>query len=113
DGDESIDVLDDDLTLSNGLAWTDGGTLLYSVDTLTRRIYVRDYDPATGEAGPRRLFVELLEGGFPDGMTADAEGHLWVAIWGAGCVLRISPEGEIVGRIEVAAPHTSCVTFAG
>ncbi|MDT0184035.1 SMP-30/gluconolactonase/LRE family protein [Microbacterium sp. ARD31] len=111
--DSRVTVLDDDLSLSNGLAWTRDGRLLYSVDTLTRRIFVRDYDPESGKAGARRLFSELPGDGYPDGITTDADDHLWVAVWGGGCVVRYSPAGEPVGRIDVPAPHVSCVTFAG
>ncbi|WP_292876333.1 SMP-30/gluconolactonase/LRE family protein [Microbacterium sp.] len=111
--DGSATVLDDDLTLANGLGWTADGRRLYTVDTLSRRIHVRDYDPDTGETGPRRVFLTLDGPGYPDGMTIDAEDHLWVAVWGGGRVLRISPAGEIVGRIDVPAPHTSSVAFAG
>lgn len=112
DTDERVTVLDDDLTLSNGLAWTADGRRLFSIDTPTRRIYLRDDDPATGAVGARRVFLELAHG-FPDGMTMDAEGHLWVAVWGGGCVLRIAPDGRIVARVDVPAPHTSCPAFAG
>lgn len=112
DADENVTVIDDDLTLSNGLAWTADGRRLYTIDTLTRRIWVRDYDPATGRTGPRTLFRQI-EHGHPDGMTTDAEDHVWVAIWGGGCVLRIAPSGDIVGRVDVPAPHTSCPAFAG
>lgn len=111
DGDE-VTVLDDDLTLSNGLAWSTDGGRFYSIDTWSKRIHVRDYDAATGATGRRELFAEF-EHGAPDGMTTDAEDHLWVAMWGEGCVLRISPAGRIVARIDVPAPHTSCVQFAG
>jgi sugar lactone lactonase YvrE len=111
DGDE-VTVLDDDLTLSNGLAWSTDGGRFYSIDTWSKRIHVRDYDAATGATGRRELFARF-EHGAPDGMTTDAEDHLWVAMWGEGCVLRISPAGRIVARIDVPAPHTSCVQFAG
>ena len=112
DAAERVTVLDDDLTLANGLAWTADGRTLYTIDTLTRRIFVRDYDPDTGRTGPRALFLQI-EHGHPDGMTTDAEDHLWVAVWGEGCVLRIAPSGDIVGRVDVPAPHTSCPAFVG
>jgi sugar lactone lactonase YvrE len=111
-GDGSVVVLDDDLTLANGLGWTKDGRRLYTVDTLSRRIHVRDYDPASGLVGERRVFVEITDG-YPDGMTLDSKDHLWVALWGEGCVVRISPTGDIVGRVDVPAPHTSCPVFAG
>jgi len=112
DRDRSVRDLDADLTLSNGLGWTVDGCRMFSVDTLRRRISVRDYDPGTGAAGPRSTFVQLAEG-YPDGLTLDADDHVWVAIWGAGAVHRYSPTGELVAVVDVPAPHTSSVAFAG
>ncbi|MEZ3161724.1 SMP-30/gluconolactonase/LRE family protein [Microbacterium sp. BWT-B31] len=108
---DGVTVLDDDLTLSNGLAWTRDGHTLYTVDTMSRRIHVRDYDPATGAVGVRRVFLEIKKG-YPDGMTIDSDDHLWGALWGEGCVVRIAPGGRIVGRVDVPAPHVSCPVFA-
>ncbi|MFH8250429.1 SMP-30/gluconolactonase/LRE family protein [Microbacterium sp. B2969] len=110
--DGSATVIDDDLTLSNGLAWSSDGRRLFSVDTGSSRIFVRDYDAATGDTGPRRVFATLQDG-FPDGITTDAEDHVWVAVWGGACVLRFSPTGDQVDRVEVPAPHVSSVAFAG
>lgn len=110
--DGAVEVVDNDLTLSNGLAWSGDGSLMYSVDTARRVVFVRDYDPPSGDIGPRREHLRL-RGGYPDGCAVDADDHLWVAIWGAGEVRRFSPEGVEVDRIVVPAPHTSSVTFAG
>ena len=110
--DGSVTVIDDDLTLSNGLGWSGDGRLLYTVDTLSRRIFVRDYDPETGAWGIRRTFL-VLEDGYPDGLTLDAADHVWVAIWGGGCVLRVAPDGRVVERIDVPAPNVSSMAFAG
>lgn len=113
--DGTVTVIDDDLSLSNGLAWSSDGRRFFSVDTLTSRIFVRTYDPATGETGPRELFaaVDGFPDGFPDGIATDADDHLWVAVWGGGCVLRFSPDGALAGRIDVPAPHTTSVAFVG
>lgn len=110
--DGSWRVLDDDLTLSNGLGWSADGTRFFSVDTKRRRIHVRDYDVASGDTGPRSVFVELADG-YPDGLCLDVDDHLWVAVWGLGQVHRYSPDGELVQVIDVPAPHTSSVAFAG
>jgi sugar lactone lactonase YvrE len=104
--DGSLTVLDDDLTLSNGLAWSSDGTRMYSVDTLRRLIYVRERDD------DRRIHL-TIEHGHPDGIAVDADDHLWVALWGAGAVHRYSPGGELVDRLDVPAPHTTAVAFAG
>lgn len=110
--DGSVTVLDSDLTLSNGLAWSADSGLFYSVDTLRHVVNVRSYDAVTGAVGERRMHLRIDDGS-PDGICLDAEDHLWVAVWGAGEVRRFSPEGELVARIVVPAPHTSCPAFAG
>ena len=107
-----VDVIDDDLTLSNGLAWTSDGSRMYSVDTLARVVRMRDYEPATGRFGRWSPFA-TLDAGHPDGICIDADDHLWVAVWGEGAVLRFAPDGAVVDRVEVAAPYTSSVAFAG
>ena len=111
--DGRLEVLDDDLTLANGMAWTADGTTMYSIDTVRRVVNVRDYDPRSGTAGPRRVLLALDEGVNPDGMCLDAEGFLWIAIWGGGQVRRYSSEGVFDRAIDVPAPHTSSVAFAG
>ncbi|HZW42717.1 MAG TPA: SMP-30/gluconolactonase/LRE family protein [Agromyces sp.] len=110
--DGRVTVLDDDLTLSNGLGWTADGSRMYSVDTMRRVVFARRYDPVTGEVGPREEWLTFADG-FPDGMCLDAEEHLWIAMWGLGRVHRYTPDGELVAIVEVPAPHTSSVAFAG
>ncbi len=110
--DAGVDVVDDDLTLSNGLAWTADGRRMYSVDTVSGIVRVRDHDPETGSSGAWSTFVEL-DAGHPDGICIDADDHLWIAVWGEGAVLRVSPDAVVVDRIDVAAPCTSSVAFAG
>lgn len=108
----TITVIDDNLTLSNGLAWSPDGRILYSTDTAPGMIWKRSYDPDSGQTGVRREHLRFTDG-FPDGITVDAEGHLWVAIWGAGEVRRFDPGGNVSGTVSVAAPHVSSVAFVG
>ncbi|WP_426738211.1 SMP-30/gluconolactonase/LRE family protein [Plantibacter sp. 2H11-2] len=112
DSDATIRVLDSDLTLSNGLAWSTNGRTLFSVDTLSRIVYRRSYDSEHGTTGGRQVFLQLSSG-YPDGMCMDAEDHLWIALWGLGEVHRYSPDGDLVAIVETTAPHTSSVAFAG
>jgi len=112
EADGRLTVLDDDLALSNGLAWSADGRRMFSVDTLRRMVSVRDYDPGSGAVGPRRVHLRL-EDGFPDGIAMDAADHLWVAVWGGGEVRRYAPDGTLAGRVATGAPHTSSVAFAG
>ena len=110
--DGSLTVLDSDLTLSNGLAWSPDGRLLYSTDTVPGVIWVRDYDPESGATGPRRRHLHI-EQGFPDGICVDSRGFLWVAIWGEGEVRSFTPAGEPSDTVRVPAPHVSSVAFVG
>jgi len=107
-----ITVIDDDLSLSNGLAFSADGALLYSVDTTPGTVWSRSHDPATGRFGPRGAFLHISDGS-PDGLCLDAEGNLWIAIWGAGEVRCFTPSGAHIATVEVAAPHTSSVAFVG
>jgi sugar lactone lactonase YvrE len=113
DGDGHVRVLDADLSLSNGLAWSPDGSVLYSIDTTPGTVWARSYDVTTGACGPRRVLFTVT-GGNADGMCTDAAGNLWIAIWGGSEVRCYTPEGEIVARVRVeGAPHTSCPAFVG
>lgn len=108
--DGSLTTIDDDLSLSNGLAWSP--TTLYSVDSFRNTVWMRDYDARTGALGSREAFV-TIDDGWPDGMCIDTEGCLWIAVCGRGQVRRFTPEGELVSVIDVPAPRTTSVAFVG
>lgn len=111
--DGSLTMLDDDLHISNGLAWSADGSQLFSVDTIPQRIFVRDYPAdAAAPVGERREFLRVTDG-HPDGMTIDTDGNLWVAIWGGGEVRCYAPDGAILAVVETGSPHTSSVAFVG
>lgn len=112
DADRSVTTIDDDLTLSNGLGWSADGSILYSVDTKRNVVFRRSYDPATGEVGERSEWVRV-EDNSPDGLTVDAEDHVWVAVFRGGEVRRFDPDGRQVAVVSVSAPQTSCPAFVG
>jgi sugar lactone lactonase YvrE len=98
----------DGLTLSNGLAWS--GDRMYHVDTVTNSINMFDYDAGTGEISGRRTFVDVPR---PDGLCVDAEGHVWVAVWGTGTVRRYTPDGDIDRELTVPTPQVTSCAFVG
>lgn len=110
--DGSLTVVDSDLTLSNGIAWSPDGALMYSTDTAPGIIWVRDYNAESGEIGTRRQHLRI-EAGYPDGICTDAQGNLWVAIWGEGEVRSFDPSGHHTDTVFVDAPHVSSVAFVG
>lgn len=103
----------DGVTISNGLAWSLDGRTMYYIDTPTQRIDAFSFTPATGEVSHRRSLIRIPpELGAPDGMTIDAEGGLWVALWGGGAVHRyLDGRLDRVIKLPVSQP-TSC-TFGG
>lgn len=102
------------VSIANGLDWTDDDRGMLYIDTTTRRVDLIEYDAVTGDLGARRPWVTIPDGaGHPDGMTLDSEGCAWVALWGAGCVVRFSPAGVPLTRVDVPAQQTSSCCFAG
>lgn len=110
--DLTLTVLDDDLTLSNGVAWSLDGKEMYSVDSIPGIIWAREYEAVPGTVGARRELFRV-DDGIPDGLCVDARGDLWVAIWGPGEVRCYSLQGEVLAIVDVAAPHTTSVAFVG
>lgn len=114
DADAAVMKMLEGVTISNGMDWSADGTRMYYIDTPKRTVDVFDFDAETGAISNRRTAVEIPdEAGWPDGMTLDAEGNLWVALWGGGAVRCYSPEGRLEEVIEVAAPQTTSCCFGG
>ena len=110
--DGSLTVIDDDILESNGVAWSPGGEVMYHADTYLSAVLRRTYDAATGAFGEREVFIETL-GEYPDGLTVDASGDLWVAFWASDAVRRYSPAGALLGTISPGAPLTTSCAFVG
>ena len=103
------------VTNSNGIAWSLDGATMYYIDTPTRAVTTFDYCQATGQiANPRRAIAVPESLGKPDGMTIDAEGMLWIALWDGGCVGRWDPSsGRLLETISVPARRVTSCAFGG
>lgn len=111
DPDGHVSTVFGDLTISNGLDWSPDGRTAFYVDSATGRIDVMDYDSG-GELTNRRAFA-TVESGAPDGLTVDAEGGVWVAIWGGSAVLRFDPRGTLTETVHLPASRVTACTFGG
>ncbi|MEU8847422.1 SMP-30/gluconolactonase/LRE family protein [Streptomyces sp. NPDC048564] len=111
-GEAAVEVVLDDVAVSNGTGWSPDGRLMYYIDSPTRRVDVFDF--ADGRPVNRRPLVEIEDGaGFPDGLTVDAEGCVWVALWDGAAVRRYTPAGELDRIVALPVPRVTACTFAG
>lgn len=103
----------DGLTVVNGPAFTADGSLMYVADTDAGLIYACQLDPS-GDITSQVVFAEIpgSDGG-PDGMTVDAQGRLWVALWDGSAVRRYRPDGSLEATIPVPAPRPTSVCLGG
>lgn len=109
----ALQTVFDGVTISNGIGWSPDLHLAYYVDTVTSRVDVVDVDEDGGWHN-RRAFAEIPESlGYPDGLSVDSAGNVWVALWSGYRVQRISPEGEFTGYVELPAKQVTSCAFAG
>jgi sugar lactone lactonase YvrE len=106
--------VDSGIICANGPAFSPDGKVCYFCDSYARQVFRYDVDPATGEVGPRQLFATVPDdGGYPDGMTVDADGFLWNAHWDGWRVTRYAPDGTIDRVIDVPVPRPTAPGFGG
>lgn len=116
----AVTTLGDGFVVTNGPALSPDGTILYTVDTTAKRIHARPvlHEPsrtrADAHTGEARLLIDLAdEEGAPDGVAVDAAGDLWIAMHGAGRILRIAPDGSRRGVLTVPTPDVTKGAFGG
>jgi len=114
DGKSVIKLLSD-VTISNGMAWSVDHKTLYYIDTPTREVRAFDYDLDTGTIANTRPVIYVPESlGWPDGMTSDMQGNLWIAMWGGAKMTKWNPNtGELLDQIPIPALNVSSCVFGG
>ncbi len=103
------------LNTPNGMGWSPDDSTMYLIDSPTKKVFAFDYDLTTGDISNRRVAVTITDTeGYPDGMTVDTEGMIWVALWSGFKVTRWNPDtGELLQSISVSAPNVTSCTFGG
>ncbi|WP_168204031.1 SMP-30/gluconolactonase/LRE family protein [Aliikangiella coralliicola] len=107
------EVRDTNYCVSNGPTFSPNGQILYHTDTFQRRIFQYKLSP-DGKLSDKRLFVEIEpKDGFPDGMTTDVEGNIWVCLYGGHKIIRFSPEGKLLEEFPMPCANITSCAFGG
>lgn len=112
---KSVTKLLSNVTVSNGMTWSPDHKTFYYIDTPTREVRAFDYDLETGAIANPRVAVHVHPSlGWPDGMTSDRQGNLWIAMWGGAQVARWNPNtGKLLEQIPIPAMNVSSCVFGG
>jgi sugar lactone lactonase YvrE len=106
-------VVDKDYKVTNGPAFSPAGDVMYHNDSARQVTYAFDLD-AEGHASNRRTFLQFGPGdGYPDGMTVDADGGLWIAFWDGWCVRRYSPDAQWIETVRMPVQRPTSCAFGG
>lgn len=100
------------LSLSNGIAWSPDGALLYHVDSTERTVSSFAFDVDRGEIGEPTV-VHTVTDATPDGLAVDSDGCLWLAMWGGWQVRRLTPSGTLDAIVHVPTPNVTSIAFCG
>jgi sugar lactone lactonase YvrE len=102
------------LDTSNGICWSPDGTRMFHTDSGTRVIRAYAYDESTGSMGAGEVFYQHPDdGAVPDGITVDADGTLWVALWDGARIIHLDASGRITEEVPVEAQRPTSVAFGG
>ena len=114
DPDGQCTVMEQGLTISNGLDWDLKRKRFYLTDSVVRKIYVYDYDNVTGAITHRRDFVTATpDDGYPDGMVLDADGYVWSCFWEGHKIVRYTPDGAVDRVIAMPVARPTKCAFGG
>jgi sugar lactone lactonase YvrE len=103
-----------DMTISNGLAWSPDGRVMYHADTPVRTIHAYAFDATQGLPSEQRVFARFTGvGDRPDGGAVDSAGCYWSAFYRGGRIVRLSPRGELIAQYAVPAMCPTMVAFGG
>ncbi len=107
-------LMQDDLTVGNGIAFSPDDRLMYLADTFTRTVWQYDFDMASGTIANRRLFISTVHiSGFVDGATVDSEGCYWAALFRGGAVAQFDPRGRLIRHVRLPITNPTMCAFGG
>ena len=110
----NVTVMEQGLTLPNGLGWSPDNRYFYFIDTFARSMYRYDFDLEAGQISNRSLFIEFADdGSFPDGMCVASDGTLFVAMWSGARIEVFSANGKSLESIKMPVKSPTSCAFGG
>ena len=114
DVDGVTEVVQTGVGVSNGLAFSPDGSVMYWADTHRDLVWAYDYDVETGVRSNEQVFLDFAElPGRPDGACVDEAGCYWVACVYGWALLRATPDGHVDRVVEVPVEKPTMPAFGG
>ncbi|KAK3901336.1 hypothetical protein C8A05DRAFT_34988 [Staphylotrichum tortipilum] len=101
------------LTIPNSVGFSPDSRTMYFTHSTAREVFAWDYDPADGAFSNERVFYRHVGPGEPDGFRVDTQGNLWHAVYGESRVLKITPQGKLVGEVKIPTRNATCCELVG
>ncbi len=111
--DHTWDILEENIFITNGMGWSPDGKTFYMIDTNKNVMYSYDYDLEYGTITNRKDHITWPDNEFPDGMTIDAEGGFWVAMWEGHKISHFNASGKWIEDIPLPVKHVTSCCFGG
>ena len=114
DGDVRVSRHMDEIIVPNALSWSPDGSTMYFADSWVGHIWAYDFDSEEGTLSNQRVLVDKdALPGIPDGAVVDSHGCIWNARYGAGQVVRLTPNGELDQVVETGTRQLTACTLGG
>ena len=110
EGGKDDKVMVENMSLPNGIGWNSDNSLMYLADSMTKKVYVSDFD-LTDDFVPKFRELISIDSGVPDGLAVDMDGCIWLAVWGGSRVSKISPQGKILEEYHFPVAQPSSCAF--
>jgi sugar lactone lactonase YvrE len=101
------------LTIPNSIGWSPDNKTMYFTNSTSQEVLAFDYSPEDGTATNQRVFYKHEGIGSPDGFRVDTDGNIWHAVYGESRVLKLSPQGKLIGEIKLPTRNITCCQFVG
>lgn len=112
-GDAAPEAVVPGMAMSNGIGWSPDDETIYFADSGAHTLYAADFDTRSGGIDRPRAFYVSDKSCVPDGLALDQAGNIWLAVWGSGALLCLSPDGAVLRRLELPTPRVSSCAFGG